>query len=87
MAFRLQRRISFGRHVRINVSKSVVSESLRTRGGWLAFGRRGTRSTVGLPGMGLSYKKQSRVEGDDKGSVIWMVILIAVILGALAMFF
>ena len=43
MGFRFHRRITFGRHFRINVSKSGVSESIGTRGAWFTVGRRGAR--------------------------------------------
>jgi Protein of unknown function (DUF4236) len=49
---------------RVNVSKSGVSESIGGRGAWFTIGPHGTRSTIGLPGSGLSYTTQSRREAD-----------------------
>jgi uncharacterized protein DUF4236 len=40
MGFRFQRRISFGKHFRINLSKSGVSESIGTCGAWFTIAGR-----------------------------------------------
>jgi hypothetical protein len=55
MGFRFRRTIRLFPGLRLNVSKSGVSTSIGTRGAWLTFGRKGTRTTVGLPGTGISY--------------------------------
>ena len=52
MAFRFSRRISLFKGLRLNLSKSGTSVSVGGRGGWLTFGKKGTRATVGLPGIG-----------------------------------
>jgi uncharacterized protein DUF4236 len=46
--------------IRMNVSKSGVSTSFGTRGAWFTVGPRGTRTTLGIPGTGLSYQRCSR---------------------------
>ena len=55
MGFRFHRSIRLLPGLRLNLSKSGVSTSIGTRGAWLTFGKRGTRSTVGIPGTGISY--------------------------------
>ena len=55
MSFRFHRTVRLFPGLRVNVSKSGVSASIGTRGAWLTFGRKGTRTTVGLPGTGVSY--------------------------------
>ena len=59
MGFRFHRTIRLLPGLRLNVSKSGVSTSIGTRGAWLTFGRKGTRTTVGLPGTGISYTHTS----------------------------
>ena len=55
MAFRFQRRIKIAPGVRLNVSKSGVSTSVGTRGARVTFGDGKRRTTVGIPGTGLSH--------------------------------
>ncbi|WP_417250552.1 DUF4236 domain-containing protein [Celeribacter sp.] len=59
MAFRFQKRIKIAPGVRLNVSKSGVSTSLGGRGGTVNLSSKGVRTTVGIPGTGLSWSKQS----------------------------
>ena len=75
MGFRFQRRIRLGPGFRINLSKSGVSGSVGGRGAWFTIGPRGTRSTVGLPGTGLSYTEQSRKGGGAAGLVLALLVL------------
>lgn len=58
MGLRFSRRIPLVPGLRVNLSKSGASLSLGHRGGWLTFGPRGARASVGLPGTGLSYSTQ-----------------------------
>ena len=58
MGFRLQRRISLGKFVRLNISKSGVGVSVGITGLRISRGPRGTHFSIGLPGTGLSYRKQ-----------------------------
>jgi hypothetical protein len=59
MGFRFRRSIRIGPGLRVNLSKSAISTSAGRRGAWFTFGPRGMRSTVGLPGTGLSYSEQT----------------------------
>ena len=58
MAFRFNRRISLFKGLRLNLSKSGTSVSVGGRGGWLTFGKKGTRATVGIPGTGMSWSEK-----------------------------
>jgi len=77
--FRFQRRIRLGPGFRINLSKSGVSTSVGGRGAWFTIGPRGTRTTVGLPGSGLSYTEQSR-RGAGVGVAVLLVVLVVLAL-------
>lgn len=59
MGFRFRRSFRVMLGWRVNLSKSGVSSSFGTRGAWFTIGPRGTRTTVGIPGTGLSYTTQS----------------------------
>jgi len=59
MGFRFRRTLRVLPGVRLNVSKSGVSTSIGGRGAWFTFGRRGVRTTAGIPGTGLSYTTSS----------------------------
>jgi hypothetical protein len=52
MGFRFRRSLRLAPGIRINLSKSGSSLSLGRRGATLHFSKRGTRTTVGLPGAG-----------------------------------
>jgi hypothetical protein len=71
LGLRFRRRISIGPGLRINVSKSGLSTSVGTRGAWLTIGHGKARETVGLPGSGLSYTQEQRIDaspGDESGT-------------------
>ena len=83
MGFRFHRTVRLLPGLRLNLSKSGVSASVGTRGAWLTFGRNGTRTTVGLPGTGISYTTTSSAhERQDVGtpprrsSAGWLVVLL-----------
>ena len=59
MGFRFQKRIStpFGR---VNFSKSGVSLTEGVRGAHITLSKRGVRTSVGIPGSGLSWSEQAR---------------------------
>ncbi|MBV1896222.1 MAG: DUF4236 domain-containing protein [Rhodobacteraceae bacterium] len=59
MAFRFQKRIKIAPGVRLNVSKSGVSTSLGGRGGTVNLSTKGVRTTVGIPGTGMSWSRQN----------------------------
>ena len=79
MGFRYRRSIKLGSGVRLNVSKRGLSSvSIGKPGSTLNVGRRGVRSTVGLPGTGLSYSTGS----GSGGGVVAVLGLIGAVLGA-----
>jgi hypothetical protein len=55
MGFRFRRSFRVMPGWRVNLSKSGVSSSFGSRGAWFTVGPRGTRTTLGIPGTGLSY--------------------------------
>jgi hypothetical protein len=61
MGFRFRRSFKVAPGFRLNFSKSGVSTSVGRRGLWFTMGPRGTRTTVGIPGTGLSYTEQSKL--------------------------
>jgi hypothetical protein len=83
MGFRFRRTFRLLPGLRLNLSKSGVSASVGTRGACLTFGRNGTRTTVGLPGTGISYtttssahEHQSEVARPTRTSAGWLVALL-----------
>ena len=70
MGFRYQRRINLGDGVGINVSKSGLSTSVRTKYG--SFGSRGFTLRTGIPG--LSWR--SGFGGKNGGAVLLMILLV-----------
>lgn len=79
MGFRFNRRIKIGPGIRLNVSKSGVSTSVGRRGAWFTFGGKVTRSTVGIPGTGVSYTETER-SGGGSGVVVLLLLLGALVL-------
>ena len=55
MGWRLFRRTRIAPGVRVNLSRSGLSVSLGPRGFTKTFGPRGNRTTVSIPGTGISY--------------------------------
>ena len=55
MGFRFQKRIKLMPGVTINVSKSGLSTSIGTKGARVTYGHGQKRTTVGLPGTGISH--------------------------------
>lgn len=55
MAFRFQKRIKLLPGVTINLSKRGVSTSLGVKGARITKGHGKTRTTLGLPGSGISH--------------------------------
>ncbi len=58
MPLRFNKRISLGKFLRLNISKSGVGVTVGVPGAHLTAGPRGTNVTVGLPGSGLSYTQK-----------------------------
>ena len=57
--FRFRRSVRILPGVRLNIGKTGVSTSIGGRGAHVTLGRGQTRTTVGLPGTGLSYTEVS----------------------------
>ena len=83
MGLRFHRTVRLFPGLRLNLSKSGVSASVGTRGAWFTFGRNGTRTTVGLPGTGISYTKtssasehQNAVAPPARAPGRWLVVLV-----------
>lgn len=55
MGFRLQKRIKILPGVTINLSKSGISTSVGVKGARVTMGHGKTRTTVGIPGTGISH--------------------------------
>ena len=91
MGFRFSRRVRLIPGIRLNFSKSGTSVSVGGRGGWVTMGRRGVRTTVGLPGTGISYSESApwHRRGERAGHPVrskpsgWPVVVIFLALLAL----
>jgi hypothetical protein len=85
MGFRFRKRPRLLPGVRLNISKSGFSSiSAGVRGFTVNIGRKGTRTTVGVPGSGLSYT--TRLSRHAPGAEVRWQIVLAVVL-ALAFVF
>lgn len=60
MGFRFRKSIRLGGGLRLNVSKRGIGLSAGVKGARIGIGPRGVRSTLSLPGTGLSYTTESR---------------------------
>ncbi len=61
MGFRFRKSISLGKGVRINLSKSGIGYSFGVKGARITKTAKGTtRTTIGIPGTGLSYSTETR---------------------------
>lgn len=58
MGFRYSKSIRVGKATRINLSKSSVGTSTGVKSARLGVGPRGMRTTLSVPGTGLSYSSQ-----------------------------
>lgn len=70
MGFRFQKRIKLLPGVTINLSKKGVSTSLGTTGARVTLGHGQKRTTVGLPGTGLSHTQVTRTKSAATQRVI-----------------
>lgn len=76
MPVRFQRRIKIVPGVSLNISKNSLSTSFGQRGAHVTVGSKGTRSTLGLPGTGLSYTSYQR----GRPGVFLLVAIVVIIL-------
>jgi len=64
MPWRFRKSIKIAPGVRVNFGKrGMTSLSVGGRGGRTTFSRRGTHSTFGIPGTGLSYRTKATKNG------------------------
>jgi hypothetical protein len=66
MGFRFRRTFKIVPGVRLNLSRSGPSVSLGARGFHYTAGPKGTRTTIGLPGSGLSWSSYRPYEGLER---------------------
>jgi len=84
MSFRFRKRISLGKFLHMNLSKSGASLSIGKRGATVNVGRRGTTATVGIPGLGVSYQTQLGKRRASAGpSLLIIAVEIAMVLAVL----
>jgi hypothetical protein len=77
MGLRFRRRISLAPGFSLNLGKRGASLSVGRRGAHVTVGHGQVRSTVGLPGSGISYTKTTSVQGDrqDKTTItLWQAL-------------
>lgn len=77
MGFRFRRRFRIAPGIRLNIGKSGLSTSLGGRGFTVNLGRGKTRTTVGLPGTGISYSETTMPGTGRRGSgaLIWLFVI------------
>lgn len=88
--FRFRRSIKLFPGVRWNIGKKSSSFSFGGRGFHYTIGPRGGRTTVGIPGTGLSYTEtsgSSRPSGENSGCAgcLGQIILLLMVLGGISM--
>jgi hypothetical protein len=66
MPFRFRRSIRIAPDIRLNVSKSGLSTTVGRRGAHVTIGHGHTRTTVGIPGTGVSYTTTGTTEGNRR---------------------
>lgn len=69
MGFRFRRSFKVLPGVRLNISKSGASMSLGKRGAWVTLGNKGVRTTIRIPGTGISYTTLRLGPGQHKQTV------------------
>jgi Protein of unknown function (DUF4236) len=80
MPLRFQRRIRIAPAISLNLNKRSVSASFGRPGAHITIGAKGRRTTVGLPGTGLSFTSYRRAK---PGIVLIVVIVAFALLGIL----
>lgn len=83
MGFRFQKRIKLMPGVTFNLSRKGVSTSIGVTGARKTFGHGQTRTTVGLPGTGLSHTSVKRSAPPAAGNpgvwVVWAILLLVIV--------
>jgi len=70
MGLRFRKSVSFGKFLRLNLSKSGASLGVGPRGLNVNFGPRGVGETVGIPGSGVYYQEASRWPKSAVGAAV-----------------
>jgi hypothetical protein len=68
MGFRFQKRIKLLPGVRLNVSKSGLSTSVGVTGARVTYGHGKKRTTVGVPGSGISHTAVESCQSGQAGA-------------------
>jgi hypothetical protein len=74
MSWRVQRRINLGNGVGLNVSKTGISPSLRTRYG--AIGPKGFSIRTGIPGLSFRKYRSKSKKNNDIATIMAVIFLI-----------
>lgn len=62
MGLRLTKKISLGKHLRLNISKSGIGISGGVKGARISYNpKTGVRTSVGIPGTGIYYSEQHKI--------------------------
>lgn len=92
MGIRFQKRIKVLPGVTINASKSGLSTSLGPRGARVTLGHGQTRTTVGMPGTGLSHTtiesnqgSEDPARGPSARAALWGIVLTMVVIVVIAL--
>lgn len=81
MGFRFRKTLKIAPGVKLNVSKSGISTSIGGNGLTINLKNGQSKTTVGVPGTGLSYSTSTRRSINAQG--LFWVIAIAIIAGLL----
>ena len=86
MGFRFRKRVKILPGLWLNLSKSGVSTSIGGKGLTVNLKNGKTKTTVGLPGTGLSYSQTTSgnpegPESSRKSAPVWPWLLLAVVIG------
>ena len=76
MGFRFQKRIKILPGVRINLSKTGLSTSFGGKGMTVNVRDGNVKTTVGLPGSGMSYSESTKT---SSSKIVWLVLFAAAI--------
>jgi Protein of unknown function (DUF4236) len=82
MGWRYHRRVSLLPGLRVNLSRSGASVSIGSRGSWVTLGHGQRRTTIGLPGTGLSYTAQHPLPPVHGGHQLLFALVVAVVVAA-----
>jgi Protein of unknown function (DUF4236) len=82
MSLRFRKSVKIIPGVRLNLSKSGTSLSVGRRGFTTNLSKKGAKTTVGLPGTGLSYSsyKSHKRRSADLGTLGWIIVAAIAIL-------